>query len=99
VDPLFGNDLGFYVFALPLYDLVRDWGVLIILLAIVMAGGVHWARGAIDLQGPTPQVRPAAIRHLSALFALFFVLKAADYFLQRYALLLSNNGVVFGAAY
>lgn len=99
VDPLFGNDVSFYVFTLPVYNLARDWGVLILLLAIVMAGGVHWARGAIDVQGPTPQMRPAAIRHLSGLLALLFVLKAADYFLQRYDLLLSNNGVVFGAAY
>jgi len=99
VDPLFGNDLAFYVFSLPVYALVRDLGLLLIVLAIVTAGAVHWARGGIDLQGPTPQVRPAAIRHLSILLALFFILKAADYFLQRYALLLASNGVVFGAAY
>src|SRR5713226_9879054 len=25
VDPLFGHDLGFYVFSLPVYGLIRDW--------------------------------------------------------------------------
>src|SRR2546425_856733 len=39
------------------------------------------------------------LRHFSALLALFFLVKAGDYVLQRYDLLLSNNGVVFGAAY
>ena len=29
-DPLFGNDLGFYVFSLPVYELIRDWALLII---------------------------------------------------------------------
>ncbi|HEX7407873.1 MAG TPA: UPF0182 family protein [Candidatus Binatia bacterium] len=98
-DPLFGNDLGFYVFTLPVYSLARDWGILIIFLAMAMAAGVYWARGAIDLSEASPRLSPAAIRHLSALLALFLLLKAADYLLQRYDLLLSNNGIVFGAAY
>ncbi|MFI5397221.1 MAG: UPF0182 family protein [Candidatus Binatia bacterium] len=98
-DPLFGNDLGFYVFTLPVYSLARDWGILIIFLAMAMAAGVYWARGAIDVSDSSPRLSPAAIRHLSALLALFFLLKAADYLLQRYDLLLSNNSIVFGAAY
>jgi len=98
-DPLFGKDLGFYVFVLPAYGILRDWGILMVFLAIVMAGGVYWARGAIDVESGAPRVSPAAVRHLSALLAIFFIIKAADYFLQRYDLLLSNTGVVFGAAY
>ncbi|MGD0947309.1 MAG: UPF0182 family protein [Candidatus Binatia bacterium] len=98
-DPLFGKDLGFYVFVLPAYGILRDWGILMVFLAIFMAGGVYWARGAIDVESGTPRVSPAAVRHLSALLAIFFIVKAADYFLQRYDLLLSNTGVVFGAAY
>ena len=46
-----------------------------------------------------PVLSPAAIRHLSALLALFFLVKAGGYILQRYDLLTSNNGIVFGAAY
>jgi len=98
-DPLFGKDLGFYVFVLPAYGIVRDWGILMVFLAVFMAGGVYWARGAIDVESGTPRVSPAAVRHLSALLAIFFIVKTADYFLQRYDLLLSNTGVVFGAAY
>jgi uncharacterized membrane protein (UPF0182 family) len=98
-DPLFAKDLGFYVFVLPVYGIMRDWGILLVFLAILMAGGMYWTRGAIDVESGTPRASPAAVRHLSALLAIFFIVKAADYFLQRYDLLLSNNGVVFGAAY
>src|SRR6266480_386870 len=99
-DPLFGHDLGFYVFSLPVYNLTRDWGLLIIFLAAVMAVIIYWVRGDINYQpGEFPTVRPAAIRHLSALLAIFFLLKAGGYVLQRYGLMTSNNGVVFGAAY
>ena len=34
-DPLFGKDLGFYVFVLPAYGIVRDWGILMVFLAVV----------------------------------------------------------------
>lgn len=99
VAPVLGHDLGFYIFALPVYGVVRDWALLITLLAIVSVTAVYWGRGAIDFESGFPQLGASVIRHLSALFALFFLVKAGDYLLQRYALLFSNNEIVFGAAY
>lgn len=97
--PVLGHDLGFYVFTLPVYGVVRDWALLITILAAVSAGGVYWGRGAVGLEKGFPQLRAPVIRHFSALLTLFFLVKAWDYVLQRYDLVLSNNGVVFGAAY
>jgi uncharacterized membrane protein (UPF0182 family) len=99
VAPVLGHDLGFYIFALPVYGVVRDWALLITLLAIVSVTVVYWGRGAIELESGFPQLGASVMRHLSALFALFFLVKAGDYLLQRYALLFSNNDIVFGAAY
>ncbi len=99
VAPVLGHDLGFYIFALPVYGLMRDWALLITLLAAMTATGVYWGRGAIILEQGVPQLRAPVIRHLSVLFSLFFLVKAGDYLLQRYALLFSNNAIVFGAAY
>ena len=99
-DPLFGNDLGFYVFSLPVYELLKDWGLLIIFLSGASAVAIYLLRGGIDYQQTgLPALSAAAIRHLSALLALFFFVKAGSYLLQRYDLLTSNNGIVFGAAY
>ena len=99
-DPLFGNDLGFYVFTLPAYELFRDWALLIIFLSGAGAAAIYLLRGEINYQQTGfPALSGAAIRHLSALLAMFFLVKAASYFLQRYDLLTSNNGIVFGAAY
>jgi uncharacterized membrane protein (UPF0182 family) len=99
-DPLFGQDLGFYIFSLPFYGLLRDWGLFITFLAAVMAVIIYWIRGEIFYrQGEFPTLSAPAIRHLSGILAAFLFIKAADYFLQRYDLMTSNNGVVFGAAY
>ena len=99
-DPLFGHDLGFYVFSLPVYELLRDWALLIIFLSAAIAVGIYWVRGDISYQPPGfPTLSPAATRHLSALLAAYFLVKAGGYILDRYDLMTSNNGVVFGAAY
>ena len=99
-DPVFGNDLAFYVFALPVYELLKDWALLIIFLSAAIAVVIYVARGSIDYQQTGfPAISAAAIRHLSGLLAIFFVAKACGYILQRYDLLTSNNGIVFGAAY
>jgi uncharacterized membrane protein (UPF0182 family) len=100
VDPLFGRDLGFYVFSLPVYNLMRDWALLITFLAAVMAGIVYWVHGDVYYrQGEFPTLSAPAIRHLSGLLAIYLLVKAVGYILQRYGLMTSNNGVVFGAAY
>ena len=99
-DPLFGHDLGFYVFSLPVYELLRDWALLIIFLSAATAVGIYWVRGDISYQQPGfPTLSPAATRHLSGLLAAYFLVKAGGYILDRYDLMTSNNGVVFGAAY
>jgi uncharacterized membrane protein (UPF0182 family) len=99
-EPLFGKDVGFFVFSLPVYELFRDWALLIIFLSAASAAAIYLLRGDIIYQqAGAPTLSAAAIRHLSALLAIFFLVKAAGYILQRYDLLTSNNGIVFGAAY
>jgi hypothetical protein len=96
-EPLLGHDLGFYAFALPALRAVRDWAFGLFFIAAVMAGGLHVARGAIDVQ--TASVTGRAARHLSVLLVGVFLVLAANFALGRYDLLLDQNGVVFGATY
>jgi len=99
-DPLFGRDLGFYVFTLPVYELVKDWALLMVVLCGAISGVIYLVRGEIDYQqSRLPTISAAAMRHLSALLAVFFLVKAGGYLLKRYELLTSHNGIVLGAAY
>ncbi len=93
VDPLFGNDVSFYVFTLPVWQIARSWlmtTLVLTLLATALVSGIGW-RG---------WYASAAVRaHLGALGALILLLIAWQYRLDSYQLLYSMRGAVFGAGY
>jgi uncharacterized membrane protein (UPF0182 family) len=98
-DPLFGKDIGFYLFSLPVYIAVKNWMVMILALSSVMAGAVYFVHGDIDPDHWPWRISAAAIAHGSALLGLYFAVKAWSYVLDRFMLLYNDNGVVVGASY
>jgi uncharacterized protein len=98
-DPAFGNDIGFYLFSLPVYVAIKNWLLLLLFCSAAVATTVYWAHGDIALDRRPPALSTAAIAHASALLGLFFALKAWSYGLDRYLLLYDDNGVVVGAGY
>ena len=98
-DPVFGADIGFYLFSLPLYVALKDWLLLLLLFSAAIAAAVYWGRGDIILDRPPFGLSRAAIVHGSALLGLFFALKAWSYALDRYLLLYNDNGIVVGAGF
>lgn len=98
-DPLYNKDIGFYLFALPAYILIKNWMLLTLILSALFAGLIYWLRGGIEYDVHRRSVSAAAIAHGSALLGLFFAVKAWSYGLDRYLLLYGDNGVVVGASY
>jgi len=97
-DPLFGRDIGFYLFSLPAYIALKNWMLLILVVSALAAAAVYWVHGNLTLEKPL-SASPWVITHGSALLGLFFVVKAWSYWLDRFLLLYGDNGVVVGAAY
>ena len=99
-DPLYGVDVGFYVFHLPFY-LMLQRGLLtltLMTLAIVLANYV--LTGAVSLtRRAIPTLAPRAIAHVSALLALLVALLGWGFYLGHFELLYSTVGVVYGAGY
>ena len=98
-DPLFDVDVGFYVFRLPFLTFVVDWAFAALVLITMVTAALHFLNGAIRVQTPGDRITRGARIHLSVLFALLALIKAADYWLQRFELTLSSRGVVQGATY
>ena len=97
-DPLYGKDIGFYLFSLPAYVALKNWMLLTLALGALVAGALYWAHGDLTLD-KRPSASPWVIAHGSALLGLFFAVKAWSYWLDRFLLLYGDNGVVVGAAY
>ena len=98
-DPLFGNDVGFYVFQVPFMRDVFGWAFQFVIITIVVVAVVHYLNGGIQLQARSEQVGSGVKVHLSILLALAALLKAFGYWLDRFDLLYSDRGAVFGATY
>jgi uncharacterized membrane protein (UPF0182 family) len=98
-DPLYDKDIGFYLFALPAYVVIKNWMLLTLLLSALFAGAIYWVHGHIEYDAQRRSMSPTAISHGSVLLGFFFVVKAWSYGLDRYLLLYHDNGVVVGASY
>jgi len=99
VDPIFGFDIGFFVFSLPFWNFIRFW----LLLTIVASGiGVtlyYLYRGAVVIEERGMQIRSYVRNHLCILAAVVLVLIAWGYRLSMFQLLYSESGFAFGAGY
>jgi hypothetical protein len=99
-DPQFGNDVGFYVFTLPMIQMVLSWLFVIIAICFICVAVVQYLFGGVRLSGPGRRITPQATLQLSLLVAAFVLLKAVQYWYDRYELLFSNRGGTFtGASY
>ncbi len=99
-DPLLGRDVGFYVFALPVFDTVRGALVVLVLLSLLASAALYAASGGFvfDLRRGLVTV-PRVRQHLSGLLAVLFLLMAAGAYLDVPRQLVSPSGIIFGASY
>lgn len=97
VDPLFNQDVGFYVFSLPFLEFVRGWvlGALIIsLLATVGLYFLSYSAQRLRFDMPKP-----VMAHIGGMVVAILGLFAWGYRLNIWELVFSKRGVVFGAGF
>ncbi len=98
-DATFSTDIGFYVFQLPFLRYVAGWlfsSLVIVTLATLAA---HYLNGGIRVQTQGERVTAQVKAHLSVLLGLLSLVRAGQYWLQRYELVFSTRGTVDGATY
>ena len=100
-DPIFGHDVAYYLFSLPLIATIRGLLFTLAALSLLLALIAYWLRREVVL-APDGRlwVEPAAGRHLALLGAFLFLLTAAGIWLVRLPeLLYSTTGPLVGASY
>ncbi len=99
VDPQFQKDIGFYIFRLPLWQLLETWLIGLSCTALIACALSYLLSGNSLSQGRFPGFSKLQLRHLSFLGAGVMFSLAIQHWLNRFDLLYGFRGVVYGAGY
>jgi uncharacterized membrane protein (UPF0182 family) len=100
-DPIFGHDVGFYIFELPVFEFIQGWLLSVLFVTLLGLVPIYAINNLGDIQrGNWRPFNTQSFRaHLLALGAAFLVVWALGSWLEIYRLLFSSRGVAFGASY
>src|SRR5437588_10168660 len=98
--PVFGRDVGYYVFTVPVIAGALALMTTLTTFALVAAIGLYVLRRDVVVFGRRVTVEPSARLHLALLIALLFLLAALRvYFVRLPGLLYSTTGPLVGASF
>lgn len=100
-DPIFGRDVGFYIFELPVYEFVQGWLMSVVFVALLGLVPIYAINNVSEIQRGAwrPFRSPSFRTHVLILGALFLVIWSLGTWLEIYRLLFSPRGVAYGASY
>lgn len=99
-DPVFGRDVGYYFFTMPMLAAVTVTVVALAVLALFLVVPLYLVRGDIVVGRRRTTIEPSAARHLSVLAAVFMLALSANVWWVRIpGLLYSTTGPIIGASH
>ena len=113
-DPVFGMDIGFYVFELPFLSYLFSFALITLIITALLTFLTYLLYSAperkleeLDDTGVVvpsysfdmSSIKKKATPHLSILLAMLFAVLSFGFTLAEYSVLFSTLGVVFGAGY
>ncbi|MGH7550203.1 MAG: UPF0182 family protein [Gemmatimonadota bacterium] len=98
-EPLFGHDIGFYMFTLPFYRLVQSVLFLLVISVLVVLAIIYVTSGGLEISENRLRFRDMPLRHMVGNVALLFLILAWGYRLDLLELVYSERGVAYGASY
>jgi uncharacterized membrane protein (UPF0182 family) len=98
-DPLFGRDISFFLFQYPFIDAMNTLARSLIVIAVILTTAVYVLRGGLVISNKSISADSFMKRHLGILVSLFLLSLAYGFVLDRFGLLYSEHGVLYGASY
>ena len=96
-DPVYGLDLGFFIFNLPFYSFLQGWVLGLFIVALLATIALHFIN--YSMRGVGYELNGPRLIHLSIIAAVIMLAMAVGHWLDRWALVLSEDGYTFGASY
>jgi len=100
-DPVFGLDVGFYIFRLPLIQQMQGSLIILSFLICVLIFMAYSAKGLVSFKKTNLHTEEAlkAHKHFSVNLGIWLLLLSFGYFLDQFNVLFDPSGAVFGAGY
>ena len=99
LDPQFGRDISFYVFRLPLWQLLDFWLGGLFLYSLIAVSFIYLLSGNSISRGKFPGFSRPQLRHMYILGGVVMLALGLHHWLTRYELLYSLRGITYGASY
>ena len=98
-DPVFNRDVSFFVFDLPVLTLMQGWLFGAVITTMLVAGSIFLINVSLRDISLGQAITPQAVSHATILLGLLLLVITWSYWLDRYELLFSAEGAIFGAAF
>ncbi len=98
-DPVFGKDVGYYVFKLPVFLFLKSWYLTSMFIIFIGVFSSYVVDRAVTIKGTKLSVHRKAGVHLSVLGGVYLLGIAWSYRLKLFQILFSTKGVAFGASF
>jgi hypothetical protein len=98
-EAVFNKDISFYIFALPVWELLELWLTGLALYGFTAVLLTYLLSGNSISEGSFPGFSREQKRHLYGLGGTVMLVVAFSFWLSRYELFYSTQGVVYGAGY
>ncbi|MFQ5829268.1 MAG: UPF0182 family protein [Candidatus Methylomirabilia bacterium] len=98
-DPIFNRDLAFYVFSLPFWRLLYGWALFLVAFTLILSLLLYVLQRGVVVTTQGLRLAARARAHALLLGAGILALWGVGFWLNRYELLYSPRGVVYGASY
>lgn len=98
-EPIFGKDVGFYIFKLPTYQFITGWYLFMVALTFIAVSFSYYLDSAFAFTGNSLHITKPVKSHLINLSAFFALGISASYYLKLFDILYSSHGVAYGPSY
>lgn len=98
-DPVFGRDVSFYLFTLPVYEIISTLLLFILGASFAVSALNYMLKGVVLLAPKGIASERAAAAHLSVIASLIFLVLAGKAYIGMHTILHSSHGHVTGATY
>ena len=97
LDPVFNKDISFFVFSLPVYSFIQGWLLGVAIIIVLATGAMYFVN--FNLRGIAFSLTTPMKIQASVIIGILMFVLAWGHWLDRWELVLSDQGAVFGAAY